>query len=589
MRIPLVRVSLLAVLFPVIATGQVTFTDVSVAAGVSALHWDGVLDPNASGAVVEFNEMTAGAAAGDYDRDGWPDLYVTRINQPNLLYRNLGDGTFAEVAAAAGVADNGQNSGCLWVDLTNDGWLDLVVLDFEPNSPNHVFVNQADGTFVDQAAALGLTGGSPLSTPALYSTAAAGDYDKDGDLDILMAAWNQQTQLFRNEGGVYVSRTTSVLDFWMLFSFGWSASFADIDGDTWPDFVYAADFGTSQVYRNLGDGTFARQTAHPALCTDENGMGSAVGDYDGDGDLDWFVTSIYDPNDTCDTIGCGWGTTGNRLYRNDGDWNFTDATDLAGVRDGQWGWGTSFMDYDNDGDLDLGMTSGVRFSAYSYDVSFNNDPLHLWQNDGSGGMTEVSSGVQFVTNAPGAGKGFLCFDYDRDGDLDVFVANNADYPLLLRNDGGNANHWLQVDLVGHQTNSSGIGARLTLQRDPNGPTQVREITGGANFMTANEYTAHFGLGGAATAVHQLTIYWPVSDRTILYRDLPVDQRLTIHEPCPGDVDGDLSVTLSDLAAVLGNFGASDAARTDGDLTDDRVVNLNDLGEVLGNFGQSCPA
>ena len=195
--------------------------------------------------------------------------------------------------------------------------------------------------------------------------------------------------------------------------FAFASAFADLDGDGWPDLAVASDYGMTRIFWNNGDGTFTDGTVEASIGSDRNGMGSTFGDYDGDGDLDWFVSSIFAEYEQCESLsGCGtWDSTGNRLYRNDGGRSFSDATDEAGVRDGGWGWGSVFFDFDNDGDLDLAMVGGMHHSATFSDRAL--DSPTLWENDGTGRMTDVSEAVGLTH--PDASKGFLTFDYDNDG------------------------------------------------------------------------------------------------------------------------------------------------------------------------------
>ncbi|MAE68160.1 MAG: hypothetical protein CMJ18_28250, partial [Phycisphaeraceae bacterium] len=278
--------------------------------------------------------------------------------------------------------------------------------------------------------------------------------------------------------------------------------FTDLDDDGHPDLALVADFGTSRLYWNDGDGTFTDGTHDASVGTDENGMGSAIADFDGDGLLDWFITSIYDPEDTCGAGGCNWGTTGNRMFRNLGDRTFDDVTDEAGVRDGGWGWGASGLDYDNDGDMDLAMTNGINFET-DRDDPFETDRSRLWRNDGGGSFTEVGEDLGVTDVRPG--KGLLTFDYDGDGDLDLFIVNHGDAPVLYRNDGGNENDWLQVRVVGVQSNRDGIGARVTVTPDLDAPEQVlvREIDGGSHYLAQSDLVAHFGLGPSAGTVDRV--------------------------------------------------------------------------------------
>ncbi len=488
----------------------VVFTDVTVAAGVYYQH----------GLVARTDEperMSGGVAAGDYDRDGRIDLYVVRGDiAPNLLFRNRGDGTFDEVGEAAGVQlPLGIGAGPTFADVDGDGWLDLIVLGMQ-GSPPALFRNDRDGTFTN------ITATSGVDLPGQSFSAAFGDYDRDGDLDLAVSRWGNRElpvdahgHLWRNDGGVFVdvsqaagiplflSRTDPVLAM-IGISLSFTPNFADVDADGWPDLLVAGDFGSSHVLRNDGDGTFSDATT--AVVTDENGMGAAIGDVDNDGDLDWFVSSIWDPDGEVEG---NWGISGNRLYRNDGAGGFTDATDAAGVRVGYWGWGSTFFDLDNDGDLDLFHTNGWNNGGPD-SAEFSLDPSRCFVNDGTGVFTERSAELGIVDT--GQGRGVVAFDYDRDGDLDLLVTNNQQPARLLRNDGGNAQGFLVVKLVGHGANSEGIGARVFVTTG--GATQMRELRAGSNFESQDPAEAHFGLG-AATQVDELRVAWPNGATTVV--------------------------------------------------------------------------
>jgi len=232
-------------------------------------------------------------------------------------------------------------------------------------------------------------------------------------------------------------------------------------------------------------------------------MGVAIGDYDDDGDLDWFVSSIWDPAGNTPEA---WFASGNRLYRNRGDGTFDDVTDSAGVRAGYWGWGSTFADLDNDGDLDLFHVNGWRSGDAS--ITFHADPSRLFVSNGNGTFTERSAEVGLVDT--GLGRGVVAFDYDRDGDVDLFVAQNDGPGRLFRNDMPAGAHFLTVKLRGPAANSEGIGARITAEAG--GVTRLRELRAGSNFESQDPAEAHFGLG-ATSVIDRVHVRWPDGTET----------------------------------------------------------------------------
>ena len=411
--------------------------------------------------------MSGGAAAGDLDNDGYVDLYVTRLDAPDILFRNTGSGKFEDVSAESGLgAFDLRSNGAVWIDIDDDGDLDLYVTTIS-DTRFYLFVNDGAGGFTEQA----IPRGAAIETAGLHVgySIGVGDYDLDGWLDIHVNEWGSSqlllpigapshARLLRNVGsrapGFFEDVTVRagvVLDDvqsqvvggsggqsigaagpWTGKSpdgpFAFASTFTDLDSDGWPDLAVVSDFGMTRVFWNSGDGTFLDGTIAARIGTDKNGMGSTFGDYDGDGDLDWFVTSIYHEFEACQlSRGCDpRDATGNRLYRNEGGRLFHDATDEVGVRNGGWGWGAVFLDHDNDGDLDLIMVNGMHDSddLLAADLGYT----RLWENTGPGQMLDVSQSLG-LSHAD-AGKGLLTFDYDRDGDLDLFIVNNGSTPGL---------------------------------------------------------------------------------------------------------------------------------------------------------------
>ncbi|MHC4837759.1 MAG: CRTAC1 family protein [Planctomycetota bacterium] len=497
------------------------------------------------GRFCETERLTGGIAVGDYDADGWPDIYLTALDPPGRLMRNRGDGTFEDVTFEVGLALGARGNGAAWVDVDKDGDLDLYVSTVAQDR-FHLYV-QVNGRFAEDGRGRGLD--VEADDPRSGFSIAVGDYDGDGWPDLHTTEWRldaivengsaSANRLFRNRGAVepghFDDRTRFAgVDLDRVSpdgTFAFASAFEDLDDDGVVDLLVASDFGTSRLFWGNGDGTFTDTTEESGVGTDENGMGSTLGDFDGDGDLDWFVTSVYDPDDRCAVGGCNWGATGNRLYRNDGDRRFTDVTDAAGVRDGRWGWGAAFFDADLDGDLDLAMTNGVDFVGRS-DAPFNEDAARYWRNDGPEAeprFVEQAEAARFVDRTPG--KGMALIDYDRDGDLDVVMARTLLSPRIWRNDAPPEHAWLVVKAVGTESTRESHGARVRLRPRDGGPAKIRRIDGPTHFLGQSEMGAWFGLGPSEEAV-DLEVRWP-SGATVSFECVAPRQHIEAVEPVGG--------------------------------------------------------
>jgi hypothetical protein len=241
-------------------------------------------------------------------------------------------------------------------------------------------------------------------------------------------------------------------------------------------------------------------------------MGSTFGDFDLDGDLDWFVTAISRPDEP----------PGNKLYRYDGFRVFHDTAMAQGVAAGGWGWGATFFDPDNDGDLELMMTNGWYFTDHLEEAN------HLWRNDDGAYTAEIAAAAGMGDISQG--RGVAIVDYDADGDEDVYVANNFEVPFLYRNDTGNQNDFLRVRAVGTTSNRDGIGARVTVHVTPTSPALVKEIGSAAHYMGQSERVAHFGLGWGSDPVTQVEVYWPATGELQVFADVPRNAELVATEP-----------------------------------------------------------
>lgn len=498
------------------------FTNVTTEAGIDHVHG---YQTNLITAVLR---VTAGMAVGDYDKDGFPDLYFERGDiGPNLLYRNLGNGRFAEVAQAAGLdLPNYLGAGPLFADYDGDGWDDLLLGGLNGN-PVRLFRNQKNGRFEDVTSTSGID-----LTEATYSFAVA-DYNRDGQLDLYLSHWLERRSrscIWKNLGNGRFENADFALGFYIYnpfydLNYAFNGNFSDVNDDGYPDLLISSDFFTSQIWLNRGGESFERQ--RNLRLTDENGMGSCVGDYDNDGDLDWFVTSIYDYDGVSEG---NWGSRGNRLYENRGNGLFEDVSEAAGVRNGGWGWGASFADLNNDGYLDIVHTNGWP----NGNGQFGRDSVRVFLSNQNGTFTDVAALTGLVDSVEGRGLSVL--DYDRDGDLDIAIANYRTAPGLWRNDYRGDNHYLTIkpDVPTAQLIGTKIWVHIGNQR------QLREIRAGSNYNGQNLPEAHFGLG-EARVVDSVVISWVNGGRQVLY-NVAADQLLEVTAIDPGLANGEWSAS-----------------------------------------------
>ena len=515
---------------------QEQFADVTTASGISF----SVEYSQNRGDIPAVTHFAGGVASGDYDNDGDIDLFVLRGDTgSNLLYRNDGNNTFSEVAAAAGLAftrsatENWRHSGPAFADMDGDGDLDLFLGGVQTD-PSLIFKNNGNGTFADVTAGSGLD----LMGATQTVSAAFGDYDLDGDVDLFLAHWGvprsetdpgDTEHLWRNESTTAQIRLVSASveagispsiitlpDPEAIFpgeDHTFAPSFVHLNDDLFPDLVTSADFNTSMVFVNNTDGTFTNAT-DVAVILDANGMGSAIGDYDNDGDNDWFVTSIY--RDTAPLV-----ENGNRLYRNDNG-VFVDVTDTAGVANGGWGWAACMADLDNDGHLDLYHTNGWPFEEGG---DFTSDTSRAFMSNGDGTFTNRANEMGLDDRSQGHGA--VCADFDRDGDLDIFLWGNEgpNSGILFRND-VTGNNYVTVKLRGLPPNTAAAGARI--RATVGSVTQQRELSIGSNYISQAPMEQHFGLGNASQ-VDQLVVEWPDGKQSDL-AIVQANQRIVVDHP-----------------------------------------------------------
>ncbi|MDH3337568.1 MAG: CRTAC1 family protein [Gammaproteobacteria bacterium] len=529
---------------------QKQFADATAASGIN--HVNGFVNAVRDPMVASI--APSSVASGDYDGDGDIDLFVVRGDVgPNLLYRNTGNLVFEDVAAASGLAytksasENYRHSAPMFADMDGDRDLDLFLGGLD-GDPSLVFENNGDGTFSD------VTLGSGIDTLAATQniSAAFGDYDLDGDLDLFVSHWGTRRDgvapgdtehLWRNDtdaAGIKfqsVSETAGISPTIVTLpddlttrapsDFTFSPTFARINDDLYPDILSVADFNYSQYFINNQDGTFSNATDTDVMI-DGNGMGSAVADYDNDGDLDWFVSSIEcvaDPNSEEPMSECEYGIQsqiGNRLYRNING-VFEDVTDAAGVASGGWGWGSCFIDFENDGDLDIYHTNGWPIVNNSND--FENDISRAFVSDGAGSF--VNEAAAMGLDDTEQGRGVVCADFDNDGDVDILqLHRSTTVSATLWRNGTDNNNFLSVKLNGAAPNTEAVGARISINYGGN--TQMREICIGSNFLSQNPTAQTFGIGSAAQ-VDTVTVQWPDGRETAL-ANVQAGQFITVDHP-----------------------------------------------------------
>ena len=548
------------------------FSDQTLAAGLTAIH--------TSTPGTQLSWMTGGIAAGDFNNDGWQDLFVLGgPGAPDKLYINNHDGTFTDHAAEWNVARTHWGFGIAVGDYDNDGFLDLYITSGGADGlhcRHLLYRNTGHGSFTEGALAAGVQS----TANSVYDGfgVAWGDYDLDGFLDLAVAGWQYNSggnHLFHNNGDGTFTDATSALSYNMRYVGGYSPRFVDMNGDRYPELLWTGDFGSSKYFINNTNGTFTEHTAESGVGLDGNGMGTAVGDFNNDGRPDWYVTSIFSTSSYPGVPG-----TGNMLYMNGGGHAFTEVGVSRAVRQGGWGWGALASDLRNSGHLDIVATNGWPDPYYGN--QFFADPSCVFYNTGSVPFTNAvpSCGITHT----GQGRGIVAFDYNNDGTQDILIATNAGPLTLYRNDrsGPNSN-FLRVLLNTHASSPTralapnGYGAHVVATAA--GISQHRWICGGSNYLSQSELSAHFGLG-TATTISQLRVEWPDGAVT-LRANIPTNQTITISS-CAADWNADGGLSVQDIFDFLTSWFATQADfNASGDTT------VQDIFDFLAAWFAGC--
>lgn len=478
---------------------------------------------------------SAGSAAGavDIDADGWPDIIFTRPGAPVVVFINNRDGTFRVDGTARGLDAAGEVGGWAAGDLDNDGDTDLFMAPL--SGPRFfLFLNDGSGRFSEVAVARGADATVTLQNHRGQSVALV-DYDRDGYLDVLVSEWNvtansenaRHNVLLRNRGAsapAFFDNRTAAAGLVQPHSgtliWNYASIWADYDGDSQPDAFYAGDFGTSQLWWNNGDGTFHNGTAASGMQGSYDGMGATVFDYDGDGRLDVFVSAI---EITQSPSGVRSFVSDNRLFRNLGNRQFIDVSQLTGVRESGWGWGAGHLDADNDGQPDLVVTNGYSTTLSGFEAA-RNDPTKFFRNTGG---TFADQTAAFGVTDTGLGRSLVVFDYDNDGRQDFLITQTGGARLLYRNETtANLGRWIALRFTGTASNRDGYGAEVTITAG--GRTQVAVYNPTNAYIGQREARLHFGVGSAST-VTSVRIKWP-SGTVQELASVATNQVLSVTEP-----------------------------------------------------------
>jgi len=539
--------------------GPAWFEDVAPQAGLHMLNVNGGV--NHKKYILETTG--SGVAILDYDRDGWPDIYIANGEMLHAkgappptdhptghLYHNNHDGTFTDVTQAAGLAATGWGQGACVGDYDNDGYDDLYVTYY---GKNRLYHNQGNGTFKEVAEQSGVAGnGTDWSTGCSFV-----DYDRDGKLDLMVATYVKfdlatapvpgqgltciwkgtpvecgprglpytSQILYHNLGNgkfADVSRTSGIDKTDAHYCF--SVSTLDFNQDGWPDIYIACDSTASILYRNNKDGTFTdiapdAGVAYSADGREQAGMGSTVGDYNGDGLQDIFKTNFSDDTSS--------------LYRNNGDGTFTPSIDDVGLglNTQYLGWGTMFVDIDNDSWPDILIVNGHVYPEVDtgHLGSTYKEPRLFYWNQGNEKFKDLSQQCGPACTDPKSSRGMAIADFWNDGRESAVINNMSERPMLLVNVAANNNHWLGVITVGTKSNRDGIGAQVTVFSGDH--KWMHEVRSGSSYISSSDLRLHFGLGSAST-IDRIAVRWPSGLHEVFHftgKDRGVDRFVTLVE------------------------------------------------------------
>jgi hypothetical protein len=523
---------------------SIELVEVTQSAGIKFVHFKGN-----QGVSINLEEFGPGVCVSDYDRDGWQDIYFVNardrydrgIPVKNALYRNNGDGTFTDVTDTAGVPGTGFGLGCVWGDYDNDGFPDLFVTQYGRNVLYH---NNGNGTFTDVTDKAGVAG---TESGPFHAGAVFFDYDRDGRLDLYVGSYvafgpdarrycyigDVQTScgpsayrgspnaLYHNNGDGTFTNVTKAANVLKPDGKNLAVGAADYDNDGWPDLFVANDGLPADLYQNLHNGKFQETAETSGMAYTMRGQTMAamcisLGDYDNDGWLDLYISDFQKSSD--------------HLWHNSGKGYFDEVSDQAGITVPTrevLSFGGGFVDYDNDGWLDLFIANGHVYPEIEVASPGTHYKQHnsLFHNETNGKFVETSAAAGLSTLPARASRGVAFADFDNDGFIDMVVSNNGDPPTLLHNSGNNGNHFVNFKLVGTKSNRDALGTRIRVTAG--GISQIREIMGGGSYLSQSDLRANFGLG-KNTVVQNVEVTWPSGAHQV-FHDVKADQFYLIEE------------------------------------------------------------
>jgi hypothetical protein len=525
-------------------TSAIQFTDIAAAAGIKFTHYRGN-----DGIPINREIFGPGLCVADFDGDGYQDMYFVNgrdlygrgISARNALYHNNGDGTFTDVTEKAAVPGTAYGLGCVWGDYDNDGFPDLFVTQYGRNVLYH---NNGNGTFTD-VTDKAKVGGTESGT-LFHSGATFFDYDRDGRLDLYVGGYvnldsgprtcifagvrtscppvaykGSANILYHNNGDGTFTDVTSTSGISQPLGKNLAVGAADYDNDGWPDLFVANDGLPAYLFHNERNGKFTEigvptGMGLAALGNTMAAMCISLGDYDNDGWLDLFISDFQFASD--------------HIFHNDGKasfWDVSSQVGVAGPTHDVLSFGGGFFDYDNDGWLDIFIANGHVYPEVEQVQASTHfkETNTLFHNEGKGRFVETTKSAGSGFQTPYVSRGVAFVDLDNDGFVDVVVGNNGDPPLLLHNSGGNGNHFVNFRLVGTKSNRDAIGARIRLSAG--GLSQIREIAAGGSYLSQSDLRANFGLGKAAR-IQSVEITWP-SGKKQVFHDLDADRFYLIQE------------------------------------------------------------